>query len=69
MTHLVSHRAGRPTSKLVGVLPVYEHRCVVCQAVRYARKRVRNWRCVECFGAGLDGALKISIAPDAGVTR
>jgi predicted SprT family Zn-dependent metalloprotease len=69
MTHLVSHRAGRPTSKLAGVLPIYEHRCVVCQAVRYARKRITNWRCVECVGAGLDGALKISIAPHAGVTR
>lgn len=69
MTHLVSHWAGRPTSKLVAVLPIYEHRCVVCQAVRYASKRVTNWRCVECVGAGLDGALKISIAPDAGVIR
>jgi predicted SprT family Zn-dependent metalloprotease len=69
MIHLVSHRAGHPTSKVAGVQPIYEHRCVVCQAVRYARKRVTNWRCVECVGTGLDGALKIRIVPDAGVTR
>jgi predicted SprT family Zn-dependent metalloprotease len=67
--HLVSHRAGRPTSKLAGVLPIFEHRCVVCQAVGYARKRVTKWQCVECVGAGLDGALTITIAPDAGATR
>jgi len=69
MTHVVSHRAGRPTSKVAGVLPIYEHRCVVCQVVRYARKRVTNWRCVECVDTGLDGALKIRIVSDAGVTR
>jgi predicted SprT family Zn-dependent metalloprotease len=69
MIHLVSHRAGHPTSKVAGVQPIYEHRCVVCQAIRYARKRVTNWRCVECVGTGLDGALKIRIVPDAWVTR
>ena len=69
MTYLVSQRAGRPMSKVAGVLPIYEHRCVVCQSVRYARKRITNWRCVECVGTGLEGALKIRIVPDAGVTR
>jgi predicted SprT family Zn-dependent metalloprotease len=69
VTHLVSRRAGRAISKAGRVLPVYEHRCVVCQAVRYARKPVTNWRCIECVGAGLDGALEIRIAPHARVIR
>jgi predicted SprT family Zn-dependent metalloprotease len=69
VTHLVSRQAGRATSKAARALPIYEHRCVVCQAVRYARKPVANWRCVECVGAGLGGALEIRIAPRARVTR
>jgi predicted SprT family Zn-dependent metalloprotease len=69
MTHLVSHRAGRTMSNVAGVEPIYEHRCVVCQAVRYARKRVTSWRCVECVGTGLDGVLNIRIVPESGVTR
>ena len=38
----------------------YEHRCPVCQAVRFARRPVRQWRCVACLTAGLDGRLLIS---------
>ena len=41
----------------------YEHRCSVCHAVRYARKPVRSWRCVECVGAGLPGHLTIWVVP------
>jgi predicted SprT family Zn-dependent metalloprotease len=69
VTHLVFRQAGRATSKAARPLPVYEHRCVVCQAIRYARKPVTNWRCVECVGAGLDGALDIRTVPHARVTR
>ena len=68
-THLVSHQAGRATSKVSRAPPVYEHRCVICQAVRLARKPVPNWRCVECVGAGLEGALEIRMAPRARVAR
>ena len=38
----------------------YEHRCPVCRAVRFARRPVRQWRCVACLTAGLDGHLLIS---------
>ena len=38
----------------------YEHRCPVCRAVRFARRPVRQWRCVACITAGLDGHLLIS---------
>lgn len=38
----------------------FEHRCQVCHAVRYAKKRVATWRCVECAAAGLSGALRIT---------
>jgi predicted SprT family Zn-dependent metalloprotease len=41
----------------------YEHRCSVCHAVRYARKPVSSWRCVECVGAGLPGHLTIEVVP------
>jgi predicted SprT family Zn-dependent metalloprotease len=38
----------------------YEHRCLVCHAVRFARKRMRQWRCEECSQLGLPGLLIIS---------
>jgi predicted SprT family Zn-dependent metalloprotease len=38
----------------------FEHRCQVCQAVRYAKQRMRAWRCVECTMAGLSGELTIT---------
>ena len=38
----------------------YEHRCPVCHAVRYARKRMRRWRCAECNQLDLPGLLIIS---------
>jgi SprT protein len=39
---------------------MYEHRCPVCQFVRYSRRPVQAWRCRECRDAGLDGRLVIS---------
>lgn len=45
---------------------MYEHRCSVCQAVRYGRKQVNAWRCIECVDAGLAGDLRISRSPLAG---
>jgi predicted SprT family Zn-dependent metalloprotease len=46
------------------ILP-YEHRCPVCQSVRFARRPVGRWRCGECMEAGLDGELVISRNPRA----
>lgn len=42
-----------------GLLEV-EHRCPVCQSVRYGRKAVSAWRCAECLDAGLSGELVIT---------
>ena len=39
----------------------YEHRCPVCQFVRYARHPNRRWRCADCCAAGLDGKLLITV--------
>jgi predicted SprT family Zn-dependent metalloprotease len=38
----------------------YEHRCPVCQGVRFARKQMGQWRCAECSQQGLQGLLEIS---------
>lgn len=45
--------ASKPSASL------YEHRCLVCHAVRYARKPMASWRCVECASSGLNGKLAI----------
>jgi predicted SprT family Zn-dependent metalloprotease len=37
----------------------YEHRCEVCQSVRYGGRPVPQWRCAECAAAGLAGTLTI----------
>jgi predicted SprT family Zn-dependent metalloprotease len=39
----------------------YEHRCLVCQFVRVARRSVHSWRCAECVRCGLAGELAISV--------
>lgn len=31
----------------------YEHRCLVCHAVRFAKKPMERWRCAECSQHGL----------------
>lgn len=43
----------------------YEHRCPVCQSVRFARRAVRGWRCAECVSAGLSGTMNITRRPSA----
>ena len=40
--------------------PKFEHRCPVCQSVRFAGTAARRWRCSECVADGLDGELVIS---------
>jgi predicted SprT family Zn-dependent metalloprotease len=57
----VPRRAPTPTR--------YEHRCAVCQAIRYAKRPVKNWRCAECIGAGLGGKLTITSVPGPGAAR
>jgi predicted SprT family Zn-dependent metalloprotease len=37
----------------------YEHRCLVCQFVRVARRPVASWRCPECVRCGLPGKLTV----------
>lgn len=37
----------------------FEHRCPVCQSVRWAARRVSAWRCAECRSAGLVGVMEI----------
>lgn len=39
----------------------YEHRCIVCQSVWYARKRMTAWRCAGCAAVGLPGDLQIRV--------
>jgi predicted SprT family Zn-dependent metalloprotease len=42
---------------------IYEHRCPICHAVRVGKRRVNQWRCAECVGAGLPGHLVITCVP------
>jgi len=39
---------------------LYEHRCPVCHAARFARRRMNAWRCRECVTYGLPGVLEVS---------
>jgi predicted SprT family Zn-dependent metalloprotease len=48
-----------PTSQNV----VYEYRCPVCQAVRYARRTNRRWLCAECVASGQPGTLVVTSHP------
>lgn len=56
--------AGPRATPTPAILP-YEHRCPVCQSVRFARRPVRSWRCAECLDAGLEGELTITRIPDS----
>ncbi|MGH7503415.1 MAG: hypothetical protein ACREL7_16935, partial [Longimicrobiales bacterium] len=52
---------GRTAKVKRGITSVrYEHRCPVCQSMRFARRPVTAWRCAECRDAGLDGAMVIT---------
>ena len=41
-------------------ITVYEHRCLVCQNVRYSKKPIKRWRCGLCLATGLPGDLVIT---------
>lgn len=45
---------GRPRAR------DWEHRCPVCQSVRFAGRPMGQWRCAECLDAGLCGDLIIT---------
>ena len=47
----------------------FEHRCPVCQSVRFAGTAARRWRCAECVADGLDGELVILQVADRGQRR
>ncbi len=47
----------------------YEHRCPVCQAVRFARRAMPAWHCATCLEAGLSGTMEIVRLPDEGDDR
>jgi predicted SprT family Zn-dependent metalloprotease len=49
---------GGTRQRPAGRLP-YEHRCPVCQMVRYAKRSVNAWRCRTCVDQGLEGVLTI----------
>ena len=38
----------------------YEHRCPVCQAVRFASRPVPFWHCSSCLEMGLPGTMEIT---------
>lgn len=41
----------------------YKHFCPVCHAQRMAWKPCVRWKCTNCLGQGLDGALRIVSVP------
>lgn len=54
---------GSAENGRTGARLTYEHRCPVCQTVRYAKCPVRAWRCAACTEAGLSGELRIVSRP------
>jgi predicted SprT family Zn-dependent metalloprotease len=67
--HRVSDRTSHAAPRGIRAPLAYEHRCPVCQSVRYGRKPVKSWRCVECVNAGLPGHLTIRVMPRAGAVQ
>jgi len=48
---------------------LFEHRCPVCQSVRFARRAMTRWRCVACANVGLAGRLEIIVVSPLEVSR
>jgi predicted SprT family Zn-dependent metalloprotease len=44
----------------------FEHRCPVCQAVRFGRRAVPAWHCTACLEVGLPGEMMILRTRDEG---
>jgi SprT protein len=61
--HLYAEDKSQAADARSAASSVYEHRCPVCQAVRFARRPVPRWRCAACVSAGLDGDLLIARRP------
>lgn len=60
---------GPQETRAVSTPTLYEHRCPVCHAVRYAKRAMARWRCVECVEAKLPGQLQIVRRPRERVSR
>ena len=59
-TQLKTHRRTEAPRPRTAISRRFEHRCPVCQAVRFSKRAARRWRCVECTASGLPGQLMIS---------
>ena len=58
--HLVRGcRPSRAPARATTATARFEHRCPVCQTVRFASRPVRAWRCAQCAAAGLPGTFVI----------
>jgi predicted SprT family Zn-dependent metalloprotease len=68
-SRLKTRRRGPQQTRPVPTLLLYEHRCPICHAVRYAKRAMAGWRCVECVGAKLPGQLQIVPRPREVVSR
>jgi 8-oxo-dGTP pyrophosphatase MutT (NUDIX family)/predicted SprT family Zn-dependent metalloprotease len=57
-----AHILASAPPRQVGSPPLlpFEHRCPVCQFVRYARRPVSVWRCAACRAGGGSGELTIT---------
>lgn len=64
-----SRRRGAQPRRTTHRPQLFEHRCLVCHAVRFAGKPNNRWRCVECLCNGLAGRLRISVRSLKGATR
>lgn len=59
VAQLTAARKDSPPSQARDVR--YEHRCLVCQLVKVARRPVHSWKCPECVRCGLPGNLNVSV--------
>jgi len=41
----------------------YVHTCLICHATRVASRPVKNWRCPNCYAAGLSGEFSVHTIP------
>ncbi|MCA9087253.1 MAG: SprT-like domain-containing protein [Planctomycetaceae bacterium] len=58
-----SYITDAPPAKRDRAFVCYDHVCRICQTKRTARRPMRNWRCIACQNAGLDGKLIIQSRP------
>lgn len=59
-THLTIMPRGQPNTPRNPSTARYEHRCSVCQSVRFSKLSANRWLCCECKAIGLKGSLTVS---------